>query len=87
MKSFLIVFLSVFIAELGDKTQVATLLYATDAKMSKMGVFAASSIALTMSCLLMVLFGEQITRLISPQTINTIAGIGFIGIGIWTLVR
>ncbi len=41
MKSYAVVFLSVLLAELGDKTQVATLVFATNPAVSKLGVFAA----------------------------------------------
>ncbi len=79
------VFASVFLAELGDKTQLATLMFATNEKISKLGVFAASSLALVVSCLLAVVFGNQISAYISPERLKIIAGLGFILIGIWTL--
>ena len=55
MKGLLVVFCSVFIAELGDKTQVATLFFATDQNLNRTGVFMASSAALVCSSLLAVL--------------------------------
>ncbi|PIQ97242.1 MAG: hypothetical protein COV67_05290 [Nitrospinae bacterium CG11_big_fil_rev_8_21_14_0_20_56_8] len=87
MRDLWMVFLSVFLAELGDKTQVATLLFATDGNLHKWGVFAASAGALALSCLLMVVFGSQIAQFISPERIKILAGLGFIAIGIWTLVK
>lgn len=86
MKALLMVFLSVFLAELGDKTQLATLLFAADQKLSRVGVFAAASAALVFSSLLAVLFGAQISRIVSPSTLKVMAGLGFIGIGLWMLV-
>ena len=86
MKALLMVFLSVFLAELGDKTQLATLLFAADQKLSRVGVFAAASAALVFSSLLAVLFGAQISRIVSPSTLKAMAGLGFIGIGLWMLV-
>lgn len=80
------VFLSVFLAELGDKTQLATLLFAADQKLSRVGIFAAASAALVFSSLLAVLFGAQISRIASPSTLKVMAGLGFIGIGLWMLV-
>ena len=82
----MMVFLSVFLAELGDKTQLATLLFAADQKLSRVGVFAAASAALVFSSLLAVLFGAQISRIVSPSTLKVMAGLGFIGIGLWMLV-
>jgi putative Ca2+/H+ antiporter (TMEM165/GDT1 family) len=86
MKTLFPIFLSVFIAELGDKTQLATLLFATDQSFSRAGVFAASSAALMFSSLLAVLFGAQIARFASPLTLQVVAGLGFVAIGIWTLL-
>lgn len=85
MKTLWIVFFSVFIAELGDKTQLATLMFSTNQQMNKWGVFAASSLALILSSLLAVLVGSQLSHWINPGILRLIAGIGFIAIGIFTL--
>jgi putative Ca2+/H+ antiporter (TMEM165/GDT1 family) len=86
MKELLPVFLSVFIAELGDKTQLATLLFATDRSAGKLGVFLAASCALVASTLMAVILGDTITRLVSENTLKIAAGLGFIGMGVWTLL-
>lgn len=86
MKGIWVVFVSVFLAELGDKTQVATLLFATDHTLSRLGVFVASSAALVCSSLIAVLCGEQLARWVSPNLLKLAAGIGFIVIGIWLLI-
>jgi putative Ca2+/H+ antiporter (TMEM165/GDT1 family) len=86
MKALMLVFLSVFVAELGDKTQLATLLFATDPGLSRVGVFLAASVALVLSSLLAVLLGTQISQLVSPKTLRVIAGLGFTVIGLWMLV-
>jgi putative Ca2+/H+ antiporter (TMEM165/GDT1 family) len=80
------IFWSILLAELGDKTQLATLLFATDPQLSRVGVFIASASALTLSSLLAVLMGDQLTRLVSPALLETVAGIGFVGIGLWLLL-
>jgi putative Ca2+/H+ antiporter (TMEM165/GDT1 family) len=80
------IFFSIFIAELGDKTQLATLLFATDPKLSRVGVFVAAALALTVSSFLAVLLGDQIMRVVSPSLLHTLAGIGFIAIGLWILL-
>jgi putative Ca2+/H+ antiporter (TMEM165/GDT1 family) len=85
-KVLLAVFSTVFIAELGDKTQLATLLLAADRQMNRVAVFVAASCALVLACLLAVLIGAQISRWVSPRTLKIIGGIGFIGLGIWILL-
>lgn len=80
------VFLSVFLAELGDKTQVATLLFAADQNLSRWEVFAAAAVALVFASLLAVLFGAQISRVVPPSTLRVVAGLGFVAIGLWMLL-
>lgn len=79
------IFVTVFFAELGDKTQLATLLFAADPQVSRVGVFCASSGALVLSSLLAVLIGGQLSALVSPQVLKLVAGIGFVVIGGWLL--
>ena len=79
------IFISVFLAELGDKTQLATLLFATEKNLGRWQVFGAAAAALVCTTLLAVLVGEQIGRLVSPKTLKSLAGIGFLAIGAWTL--
>lgn len=85
MKSLVLVFISVFLAELGDKTQLATMLFAADKQAGKLGVFLAASAALVASTFLAVTVGDLITRAVSASTIRIAAGIGFILVGLWTL--
>ncbi len=75
-------FVTVFLAELGDKTQLATLLFAADKSTSKVGVFIASAGALVLCSLIAVLVGAQLSAYILPRALKLIAGIGFIGVGI-----
>ena len=86
MKTLWIVFFSVFIAELGDKTQLATLTFSTSQHLNKWGIFVASSLALVLSSLIAVLVGSQLSHWINPRTLKIIAGLGFIGIGFYVLV-
>ena len=86
MKTLLVIFGSVLLAELGDKTQMATMLYATDRSVRPLSVFVAASSALVVSTLLAVLFGSTITQFVSPKTLKLIAGIAFIAVGLWTIV-
>lgn len=83
----LTVFATVFIAELGDKTQLATMLFAADRETSKWLVFLGASLALVATSALGVLAGGIISQYISEKQLHYIAGAGFIAIGVWTLVK
>ncbi|HEY5738491.1 MAG TPA: TMEM165/GDT1 family protein [Gammaproteobacteria bacterium] len=84
-KVFATIFGAVFIAELGDKTQLATMLFAADRTVSKYLVFAAASAALVVASAIGVLAGSLLSEYIDERYLHYIAGIGFIAIGIWTL--
>ena len=87
MKILLTVFASVFVAELGDKTQLATLLFAADKEVSKLTVFVGASLALIVTSAIGVLAGGLISHYISEKHLHYLAGVGFVAIGLWTLVR
>ena len=84
-KVFATIFGAVFIAELGDKTQLATMLFAADRTVSTYLVFAAASAALVVASAIGVLAGSLLSEYIDERYLHYIAGIGFIAIGIWTL--
>jgi len=81
------IFTSVFIAELGDKTQLATMLFAADKDTSKWTVFLGAAVALVVSSAIGVAAGSIVSHYVSEKTLQYVAGIGFIGIGIWTLFK
>ena len=85
-KTFFTVFATIFVAELGDKTQLATLLYASDVKTSKTLVFAGAALALVLTSLIAVVAGEFIGKHVNERTLRWIAGAGFIIVGLWTLL-
>jgi putative Ca2+/H+ antiporter (TMEM165/GDT1 family) len=85
-KLFATVFGTIFVAELGDKTQLATLLYASDAQASRWTVFAAAAAALVLSSAIGVAAGSQVAQWVTPRMLSRVAGLGFIAIGVWTLV-
>jgi putative Ca2+/H+ antiporter (TMEM165/GDT1 family) len=87
LKVLATVFASVFIAELGDKTQLATLLFAADKQTSKLTVFVGASLALILTSAIGVGAGSIVSQYVSEKTLQVIAGIGFIAIGLWTLVK
>jgi putative Ca2+/H+ antiporter (TMEM165/GDT1 family) len=85
MRTFLTVLFSVFIAEFADKTQLAIFSFASSSK-GKWIVFLGAVIALSVSSLLAVLFGEALSKIIPQKTLKIISGVIFIIIGILTIV-
>ena len=86
-KVFSTVFIAIFIAEIGDKTQFATMLFAADKGVSKFTVFAGAALALIIASATGVLAGTIISQYISEKHLHYIAGIGFITIGVWFLLK
>jgi putative Ca2+/H+ antiporter (TMEM165/GDT1 family) len=84
-KLFATVFASVFVAEMADKTQLVTLLFAADKAVSKWLVFLGSASALVLTSAIGVLAGALLAQYVSVKLMSTIAGSGFILIGAWTL--
>ena len=87
LKVLTTIFASVFIAELGDKTQLATMLFAADKQTSKLTVFVGASLALILTSAIGVGAGSMVSQYVSEKTLQVTAGIGFIAIGLWTLVQ
>jgi putative Ca2+/H+ antiporter (TMEM165/GDT1 family) len=87
LKMLGLVFGTVFLAELGDKTQLATLLFAADKEVNKWLVFFGASLALVATSALGVLGGALIAQHVSERMLHIVAGVGFIVIGVWTLMR
>jgi putative Ca2+/H+ antiporter (TMEM165/GDT1 family) len=86
-KVFLTVFISVFIAELGDKTQLATMLFAADREVSKFTVFLAASAALIIASGIGVIAGSLVSEYIDEKYLHYAAGTGFVAIGVFTLIK
>ena len=87
LKVLFVVFGTVFLAELGDKTQLATVLFASKPSISLVTVFVGASLALILSSLIAVAAGSVISHYVDPRYLSYIAGAGFIIIGIWTIVQ
>ncbi|HYH99512.1 TMEM165/GDT1 family protein [Hyalangium sp.] len=77
-------FVAVFLAELGDKTQLATLTFAASGQ-SRWSVFIGSAAALVATSAIAVLVGEALARVISPTLLKRLAGVAFVLIGAWVL--
>ncbi len=85
--TFLTVFVSVFVAELGDKTQIATFFFASTKTGAGLSVFLGSAAALVCSSGLAVAGGSLVGRYVNPAVLNGAAGMGFIIIGLMILIN
>lgn len=81
---FILTFSTLFIAEMGDKTQLAVFTLVTESK-QPFSVFLGASLALAVVTLIGVIFGGLVTKLVPPQYLKISAGFLFVGIGFYTL--
>ncbi len=81
------VFVTIFVAEIADKTQIATLLYASIAQHSRLSVLIGSALALIVASGVAVLAGVGLSNWIDERLMARVAGIAFILVGIWTIAR
>lgn len=86
-KTLLTVFATVFLAELGDKTQLATVLFAGKEPDRLLSVFLGAALALIAATAIAVAAGSVAFRLVRPEVLSWVAGIGFIIIGVWTIAQ
>lgn len=84
-KLFASTFTAIFLAEIGDKTQLATLSLAAGGS-SRWIVFAGSALALVATSAIAVLFGEALSRAIPPIWLRRGAGALFIVLGVLFLL-
>jgi len=83
----LTVFSTVFAAEMADKTQVATFLYASNATHAKLTVFIGSALALVVASGLAVFFGGVLSQWVNEKVMAKVAGAAFIAVGLWSLLK
>ena len=76
----------VFLAEMGDKTQLATLTLAAGGS-SRWLVFIAAASALVASSAVAVLAGEAVSRVVPPVWLHRIAGVAFLVLGLLYLLK
>jgi len=79
------IFGSVFVADFGDKTQLATMLFASEDGVSCWQVFAGAAAALVVSTALGVFAGKMVSRYVSEQALKYVARVGFVLFGARTL--
>jgi putative Ca2+/H+ antiporter (TMEM165/GDT1 family) len=85
LRTLIAIFGTVFLAELGDKTQLATVLFASNAAHRPLWVFVAASAALLAATAIGVAAGSLLSSYVNTRHLSVLAGIGFIVIGAWTL--
>ncbi len=87
LKLFFTVFAAIFVAELGDKTQLATLLFSTDSEVSKLTIFFGSSAALILTSALGVAAGSLLSQYLNVKVMAIASGTLFIAIGIFSIYK
>lgn len=80
------IFWTVFLAELGDKTQLATMMLASNKSYNAFTVFLLSSAALIASCGIAALLGAFATKYLDMVPLELIAGVGFVVLGVISIV-
>jgi len=83
----LLVFWTIFLAELGDKTQLATFFFSAERAIPRWVVFAGALMALGLSTSLAVFLGDRIGQVLPQRLIRFAAGLGFVIIGLWIITR
>lgn len=85
LKVLLTTFGMVFLAELGDKTQLATFAFASEGR-SRLAVFIGAAAALILTSLIAVIFGAAVSRVVPAHYVKTGAGALFVILGLWILL-
>jgi len=81
-KILLTTFGTIFLAELGDKTQLAAIMMTSKTKLP-LSVFIGASLALCLVTLLGVLFGEGLIAVIPQNILKKVAAVAFVAVGVW----
>lgn len=81
LKIIISTFFLVFVAELGDKTQITTMLLSAESN-SRFAVFLGSALALVCSSFVGVVLGSILNKYVPPMVIQKTAAIAFVIIGL-----
>src|SRR2546423_7767932 len=87
MGQWLVIVLTILVAELGDKTQIATLLFASERENPPLAVFAASASALVVASAVSAALGAFARNWLESIPLKLIAGIAFVAIGTWSIIQ
>lgn len=85
-KIFFTAFLTIFLAELGDKTQLAAITMTAKSN-APLAVFLGASLGLILVTILAVLFGTFVTQYVPTDLLQKIVAIAFIVIGVLMLFK
>lgn len=80
-------YIIIILCELGDKTQVAVLLFTSKNPTRRWTIFAASALALVLCVMIEVTVGVTLARYIGPALINRVAGVMFLLLGLLGIFR
>jgi putative Ca2+/H+ antiporter (TMEM165/GDT1 family) len=83
---FFSTFVMIFLAELGDKTQISTFAFASETK-SPLSVFLGAALALVCTSFIGVVLGGVLGRFVPERVMKLVAALVFLGFGVWTLVE
>ncbi len=86
LQTFFSAFVMIFLAELGDKTQISTFAFASGTK-SPLSVFFGAALALVCTTLIGVVVGGALGRFVPARLMKFAAAAIFLGFGIWTLIE
>ncbi|MHC5011700.1 MAG: TMEM165/GDT1 family protein [Planctomycetota bacterium] len=79
-------FAAIFVAELGDKTQLAAFGLSASGR-HPWAVFLGAALALTLSAAVAVAAGRLLARFVDPRVLHYIGASLFLLIGVWMLLR
>lgn len=79
-------FVVIFLAELGDKTQVSTLAFSSKSA-SPLSVFIGAALALVCTTLIATVLGGVLGKVLPEKLIKIAAALVFIGFGIYTFIQ
>lgn len=85
--TWLTTYIVIILCELGDKTQLAVLLFTSNKPGKRWTIFFASALALTLCVLVEVTVGVALARQITPSIINRVAGFVFLALGVSALYQ
>ncbi len=86
LQVFFSAFAMIFLAELGDKTQISTFAFASGTK-SPLSVFLGAALALVCTTFLGVVLGGVLGKFVPEKVLKFAAAAVFLGFGVWTLIE